>query len=1449
MSRLADRMVTQAHRHAVQVYETDGYLSHRVVELVSSGLAAGARCVVIATASHRKLFAEDLARLGVDVPAVMATGDFLSLDAEATLSEFMVGDVPDAARFESVVGSVVARAASGGHKVHAFGEMVDVLWRDGKVEAALELERMWTALGRSHDFDLLCAYTMSNLFKTSAGRFHEICELHEHAHEPESSETKAATDENTRLLIKEIARRANVERELRETIASLKRSEEVERTRAARNLKLQQATAALASAVSMGELTDTILSTASQLLGAVAGVIYLTDADGRFRLCGSHNVPGVAERWPTLPLDAPVPLARAITTGQPLWIEKRERMLQMFPQMTDDLLATTKTHAVAALPFALAGRVIGGIALSFETQRSFLEDERTWLETFALQCSLAVERVRHHVAEHKARNEAENLLRIAESLNEMHLDLEAILQRVTDEATALVGAQFGAFFYNVENDRGESYMLYTLSGARKEQFAKLGMPRNTAIFAHTFNGVGVVRLDDVKQDPRYGRMAPHHGMPAGHLPVTSYLAVPVRSRTGKVIGGLFFGHEEAARFTEQHESALRALAVTASIAIDNAELYATARAAEDAQRKSVAQLVDTVRMNELFTGVLAHDLRSPLAAVTTASEVLLMKEGSGDRRVIERILMSGRRMARMIEQLLDFTRIRIGTGLPLDSKPCDLQALLTHLIEELRVAHPKQSIALEVVGNATGRWDDDRLAQAFSNLIGNAAQHGNPESGVTVFLDGSDPSDVRVRIHNGGSIPETLLPQVFEPMVGGQRRRDGTRGLGIGLFITREIANSHGGAITVESTPAAGTTFTFALPREVPSIDAAPREVQPSAPQRGPDAAHHIRTLVDSIRDHAIFMLDDRGNVLTWTPSAEEITGWDRDAIVSRSIELVFVAENLNVLETELGRAAKLGTSEHEGWYVRKDGTQFWAHVSLSAVRDASGGLAGYATVMRDLTDQREARIRAEEADSKMRLMIDSVRDYAIFMLDADGKVASWNRGAQLTKGYTPGEIVGRHIGVFYTREDREAGRPQALLARALSEGRVEDEGWRIRKDGSRFWADVVITALRDDDGVLRGFAKVTRDLTDRRAAEEELRRSEERFRLLVDAVKDYAIFLLDPTGHVVTWNTGAERNKGYKAHEIVGAHFSKFYEADEVRAGKCEQELEIATRDGRFEEEGWRLRKDGTRFWASVIITPLRGASGNLMGFAKVTRDLSERKNLEEERLRAVQAQEGIRLRDEFLSIVSHELKTPLAGLLLQLDGAAHRKGLDEIARDKLVRARDSGERLDTLIETLLDVSRIATGRFVLQPERLDLVELVREIAGTFEHAAAKAGCALGVVAPDQLVGSWDRVRMSQAIANLLSNALKYGAGRPIEITVQPGNAEVVLSVRDHGPGVDPTMHRRIFERFERAASTRHFGGLGIGLYVVREIVTAHGGTVGVESSRGGGARFSLTLPMETPA
>jgi PAS domain S-box-containing protein len=263
-----------------------------------------------------------------------------------------------------------------------------------------------------------------------------------------------------------------------------------------------------------------------------------------------------------------------------------------------------------------------------------------------------------------------------------------------------------------------------------------------------------------------------------------------------------------------------------------------------------------------------------------------------------------------------------------------------------------------------------------------------------------------------------------------------------------------------------------------------------------------------------------------------------------------------------------------------------------------------------DITEIQQPEEASRRIEENLRLFVSEVKDYAIFMLDPFGVVTTWNEGAERIKGYTAKEIIGRNFSEFYTREAVEKGQPLQELNIATEMGRYHEEGWRVRKDGSQFWADVVITALRDEAGRLRGFGKVTRDVTERKLADAKLRLSEENLRLLISEVTDYAIFMLDPFGVVTTWNEGAERIKGYTAKEIIGRNFSEFYTREAVEKGQPLQELNIATEMGRYHEEGWRVRKDGSQFWADVVITALRDEAGRLRGFGKVTRNLTERRH-----------------------------------------------------------------------------------------------------------------------------------------------------------------------------------------------------------------------------------------------
>jgi PAS domain S-box-containing protein len=485
-------------------------------------------------------------------------------------------------------------------------------------------------------------------------------------------------------------------------------------------------------------------------------------------------------------------------------------------------------------------------------------------------------------------------------------------------------------------------------------------------------------------------------------------------------------------------------------------------------------------------------------------------------------------------------------------------------------------------------------------------------------------------------------------------------------------------------------------------------------------------------------------------------------------------------------------------------------------------------------------RHRGDTLDGKLQLLIEAVVDYGIFILDPQGYVASWNTGAQRLKGYTAEEIIGRHFSLFYPPEAIAAGWPQEELRRAVHDGRIEDEGWRIRKDGSRFWANVTITPIYDDDRRLSGFAKITRDLTERRAHEEQLRSSEERFRLLVERVRDYAIFMLDPSGVVRSWNVGAKAIKGYLPEEIIGRHFSVFYSPQEQQAGKPAAQLEIALAEGRVEGEGWRVRKDGTMFWANVVITAIRDHSGQLIGFAKVTRDMTDRHRLEE-------LERSSRLMNEFLAMLGHELRNPLA----PIRNALTLMQLESLASPQLRNCRDIIDRqlshVTRLVDDLLDVSRVTTGKVTLRLDVLDVAEIVRASVETARPLIDARRHRLSIELPEHPVHlRGDATRMSQILQNLLVNAAKYTPdGGLIDVKAQQVGGFVVISVSDNGRGIAPGDLEEVFVLFKQGVDASDESGLGIGLTLARSLAEMHGGMLEAHSAGlGQGSTFTLRVP-----
>ena len=519
------------------------------------------------------------------------------------------------------------------------------------------------------------------------------------------------------------------------------------------------------------------------------------------------------------------------------------------------------------------------------------------------------------------------------------------------------------------------------------------------------------------------------------------------------------------------------------------------------------------------------------------------------------------------------------------------------------------------------------------------------------------------------------------------------------------------------------------------------------------------------------------------------------------------------------------------------------------------------------MAERRDLASHAQE----LALLVDAVQDYAIFVLSPKGEISSWNLGANRIFGYEEAEIAGRHFSIFYPPE--LSARPAEELRIATEQGRVEDEGWRVRKDGSRFWTNTVITALRDKDGTLLGFGKVTRDLTERRAAEEQLRHSEEMFRLLVDSVRDYAIFMLDPNGYIISWNRGAERLKQYKSDEIIGKHFSVFFPQEDLDNQKPARELAVAVREGRTEDEGWRVRKDGTRFWANVILTAVFDATGTLRGFAKVTRDITAQKeaaetrralleqrearlHAEEEKRRAESgyrvAQEANRAKDEFLMTLSHELRTPMTAILGWARMLPNMQPGDPTFKDAVAAIGRSAQLQARLIDDVLDVSRIVSGKLRLRLETVDIVPVLQAAVDSVRASANARQITLATdFEPNLGAITVDPTRLQQMVWNLLTNAVKFTPkGGRVELTAKRTVSQLQISVIDTGEGIDPRFLPHVFEPFRQAEtpSTRTHGGLGLGLSIVRYLSEAHGGNVVAESAgRGQGACFTISLPIRS--
>lgn len=492
---------------------------------------------------------------------------------------------------------------------------------------------------------------------------------------------------------------------------------------------------------------------------------------------------------------------------------------------------------------------------------------------------------------------------------------------------------------------------------------------------------------------------------------------------------------------------------------------------------------------------------------------------------------------------------------------------------------------------------------------------------------------------------------------------------------------------------------------------------------------------------------------------------------------------------------------------------------------------------------QDDFNLSLADPDTLHRRLVEGVTDYAIYMLSPSGIVRSWNRGAQRLKGYTADEIIGQHFSRFYPAEDQAIDRPARALHISASTGRFEDKAWRVRKDGSRFRAHVIIDAIRGEQDELIGFAKITSDIS--RAYEQELalRESEQRFRLLVSGVTDYAIYMLDLNGQISSWNAGAERFKGYREEEVLGRHFSLFHSPQDIDRGMPANALARTLSEGRYEATGWRVRKDGSQFWAHVIIDLIRDESGQPIGYAKITRDISERRAAD---LRLAELTDNNRELERFIHIASHDLREPLRKVLMFSDLLIEeeRGALSEAGEGYVRSIASATHRMQALLASLLNLNRVTSQGGSFDP--CELNHAVSDACSDLQVKIQNSGARVHAGPLPQIEA--DMAQMRQLFQNLIENAIKYA--RPdvapfIDISEvhSTQTALVVIRVQDNGMGFDNCFADRIFEVFQRLHTRDQIEGAGMGLSICKRICERHGGSI---TARGSdvGACFELRLP-----
>jgi len=621
-------------------------------------------------------------------------------------------------------------------------------------------------------------------------------------------------------------------------------------------------------------------------------------------------------------------------------------------------------------------------------------------------------------------------------------------------------------------------------------------------------------------------------------------------------------------------------------------------------------------------------------------------------------------------------------------------------------------------------------------------------------------------------------------------------------------------------------------------------------------------SFLDAVEEYALVFLNAQGLIQSCNKATYSITGFSRSELSGQPFSILFTDEDKTLKrgEDQLSETLKTGKRSSESWKAKKDGSRYWAAMSLSSVYEHNVHI-GFTVIVKDITERKLAELEIKKREERYRLIVESVKDYGIFMLDTKGHILTWNDGAERIKGYKRDEIIGKHFSVFYTAPDLEIGKPAMELETAIETGKYEEEGWRIRKNGSLFWANVVITALYNEGNEFIGYSKVTRDLSEKKHEDELLRQSEERYRLLVEQVRDYGIFMLDEKGRIISWNEGAKRMKGYTAKEIIGKYFSIFYPEEDKLNDRPAGELKVARQEGKYEEEGWRVRKDGTMFWANVVITAIYNEKGVFLGYSKVTRDLTERKEAEvalkesreKYKLLANQLKEtnnhlasANKELEEFTSIASHDLQEPVRTVksflsLIEKKLSDPNTSAEEL-KTYIQKAIKGSNRMKELILNLLQYAQLSKEEVAF--EEINVSELIGEVLQNLK-SNIEASCATIDVDTEVDYIKGDRIQLMQLVQNLLTNSLKFIEAKTPEIKIKcrlHGHS-VLFSVSDNGIGISKDNQSKVFEIFRREHTAMKYPGTGIGLSICKKIVERHKGKIWIESDLGKGTTFYFTL------